>query len=170
MSGLVLTALVALAALPTPLHAQGTAYNQTTWAAVAISYHGEREPLITTASPSLAALTALGAQQALEAGSVIRTRYVSGPDSDISRSFPVHGIAPDAIDNDQLYLLAADDTSVASSALAFLQGVYPPLGNAIPANSTDFRLANGTTVNWPLGGYQYPALDIISSLDFNFVS
>lgn len=143
--------------------AQGGAYNQTTWAAVVMSYHGQREPLISSGRPGI---TPLGAQQAFQAGSTIRNRYVTGPDTNVTRAFPIHGLATNMIDNTQLYLLAADDDYVSGSSVAFVQGVYPPLGTG---DLAQFELANGTSVGWPLGGYQYPTIDTISPLDFNFV-
>jgi hypothetical protein len=163
MPSLFVTALWAFSAARLAA-AQDAANEQITWGAVIMAYHGERTPLISSGAPSL---TPLGAQQALQAGEVMRTRYVSGPDTNITRSFPITGLATNIIDNTQLYLLAADDDYVAASSLAFLQGVYPPLGDG--ANDPEFSLSNGSTVGFPLNGYQYPTIDTISPLDFNFV-
>jgi hypothetical protein len=138
--------------------------HQTTWGAVVLSLYGERTPKIANAFPYL---TPLGAQQAFDAGSAIRTRYLEGPGTNITNSNPISGLAVNAIDNSQLYLLARDDVAIAGSAQAFMQGVYPPLGNAYVDEES--ILSNGTLVQYPLGGYQYAAIKVISPLDFNYV-
>jgi hypothetical protein len=137
---------------------------QTTWGTVILSLHGERTPELSDAFPYL---TPLGAQQAASAGSVIRTRYIQGPSTNVTNSYPIPGLAVNAVDNTQLYLLARDDDYVAGSAQAFMQGVYPPLGSAYVDEES--ILSNGTLVQYPLGGYQYPTIDTISPLDFNYV-
>ena len=137
---------------------------QTTWGTVVLSLHGERIPGIADAFPYI---TPLGAQQALAAGSAIRTRYIEGPGTNITDSYPIPGLSVNAIDNTQLYLLARDDDYIAGSAQAFMQGVYPPLGSAYVDEES--ILSNKTLVQYPLGGYQYATIDTISPLDFNYV-
>jgi hypothetical protein len=137
---------------------------QITWGALVLSLYGERAPEIRVPFPYL---TPLGAQQAFAAGSAIRTRYIEGPGTSITESYPIPGLAVNAIDNSQLYLLARDDDYIAGSAQAFMQGVYPPLGDAYV--DPDAILANGTLEQYPLGGYQYATIDVISPLDFNYV-
>lgn len=137
---------------------------QITWGTVILSLYGERIPVIANTFPSL---TPLGGKQAFAAGSVIRTRYIEGPGTSITGSYPIPGLSVNAIDNSQLYLLARDDYYVAGSAQAFMQGVYPPLGDAYVDEES--ILANGTLVQYPLGGYQYAIIDVISPLDFNYV-
>jgi hypothetical protein len=135
---------------------------QITWASVVMAFHGEREAFLSTGSP---ALTPLGAQQALISGSTIRTRYIEGPDTAITGSYPINGISKQ-MNNGELYILATDYDYVAASAQAFMQGLYPPLGGDYVADS---MLANGTLTQFPLNGYQYPTIKLISSLDFNYV-
>lgn len=137
---------------------------QTTWGAVVLSLHGERTPEIADAFPYL---TPLGAQQALAAGSAIRTRYIEGPGTNATNSYPIPGLSVNIVDNTQLYLLARDDDYIAGSAQAFMQGVYPPLGPAYVDEES--ILSNGTLIQYPLGGYQYPTIHAISPLDFNYV-
>src|SRR5277367_815713 len=137
---------------------------QTTWGAVILSLHGERIPEIADAFPYV---TPLGAEQAFAAGSVIRTRYIEGPGTNTTNSYPIPGLAVNAIDNTQLYLLARDDDYIVGSAQAFMQGVYPPLGSAYVDEES--ILSNGTLVQYPLGGYQYATIRAISPLDFNYV-
>lgn len=137
---------------------------QTTWGAVVMSLYGERTPSIVDAFPSL---TPLGAQQALSAGSAIRTRYIKGPGTNVTNSYPISSISIDAIDNTQLYLLSANDDYIAASAQAFMQGVYPPL--SIAYVNEEAILANETLIQYPLGGYQYATINTISPLDFNYI-
>lgn len=137
---------------------------QTTWGTVVLSLHGERIPEIADAFPYI---TPLGAQQAFAAGSAIRTRYIEGPDTNITGSYPIPGLEVNTIDNTQLYLLATDDDYIAGSAQAFMQGVYPPLGLAYVDQES--ILSDGTLVQYPLGGYQYATIDTISPLDFNYI-
>jgi hypothetical protein len=137
---------------------------QTTWGTVILSLNGECIPELADAFPYI---TPLGGQQAFAAGSAIRTRYLEGPGTNVTNSYPIPGLAVNAIDNIQLYLLARDDDYIAGSAQAFMQGVYPPLGSAYVDEES--ILSNGTLVQYPLAGYQYPTIDTISPLDFNYV-
>lgn len=70
------------------------------------------------------------------------------------------------IDNAQLEVLSSDEEEVAGSAVAFMQGLYPPMGAVQDAES---RLANGSTIVGPLGGYQYPVVEVVGELDFRSV-
>jgi Histidine phosphatase superfamily (branch 2) len=137
---------------------------QTTWGTVVMSLNGECTPEIAEPFPNL---TPLGAQQAVSAGSAIRTRYVQGPGNNVTDSYPIPGVSTNTIDNTQLYLLARDDDYIAASAQAFMQGLYPPLG--VTFVDQEAILANGSLVQYPLGGYQYATIDTISPLDFNYV-
>lgn len=126
--------------------------------------YGERTPLD---SPYETILTPLGAQQVLSAGSVVRSRYIQGPGTNVTSSFPIYNINQNTISNRQLELLATDDVWVAASAQAFMQGLYPPLG--APHLDDQSMLSNGTLIQYPLDGYQYPTLEIISTSDFNYI-
>ena len=137
---------------------------QTTWGSVVLTLNGEKSPDISTPYPNL---TPLGAQQVISAGKVIRTRYLEGPGTNITNYFPIQGLAVNEIVNPQLFILAADEDYTAATAQAFLQGVYPPLG--VLYVDSESMLANNTVVQYPIGGYQYPTMDIISPLDFNYV-
>jgi lysosomal acid phosphatase len=58
----------------------------------------------------------------------------------------------EVVDNDQVHVrvkAGGEGTVVFDSAIALLQGLFPPN----PKNSID--LANGTRIVAPLGGYQY---------------
>jgi hypothetical protein len=134
------------------------------WGSVVMTMHGERTPKI-FARPNL---TPLGAQQAISAGRAIRTRYIEGPDTNVTKNFPIRGLQVNQINNTQLYILTTDEDYMAATAQAVMQGVYPPLGQLYVDDEA--ILANNTMIQYPIGGYQYPTMDTISPLDFNYVS
>lgn len=95
-----------------------------TWAALAFTYHGEKVPDLHSAPYYL---TPYGANQLLNAGQVVRERYISPPTNGSlqTSSAVIDGIETQAIDNSQLFILAPDDIPTSQSALAFMQGLYP---------------------------------------------
>ncbi|OAX80792.1 hypothetical protein ACJ72_04870 [Emergomyces africanus] len=111
--------------------------------------HGDR----TSKSTPPTDLTSLGYQQVFTTGSYYRGRYIS-PSSD-SR---ILGISPDIVKPNQLAAFAPEDEVLQKSILAFLQALYPPVGNA--AKST---LRNGTVVESPMNGYQLIAVEQVST-------
>ncbi|KAH7039873.1 histidine phosphatase superfamily [Microdochium trichocladiopsis] len=130
--------------------------------------HGERTPPGPDSQPSL---TSLGAQQLYSQGSFLKSRYLSGSSgngTDGSASHPISNIDDKALFTSQLSVSTSTDDWVFGSALAFTQGLYPPVtqvfaqGNGV-ANSS--YLANGTLVVFPLDGYQYPNIRTLSILD-----
>ncbi|CZR52153.1 uncharacterized protein PAC_02030 [Phialocephala subalpina] len=139
---------------------------QVTWAAVAFTYHGEKIPDLHS-SPYY--LTPYGANQLLNAGQVVRERYISPPTNGSlqTSSAVVNGIETVAIDNSQLYILAPDDTPTSQSAIAFMQGLYPQR-TGVTFDQQD-TMADGVLVQYPLDGYQYPAIATVSDLDFNYL-
>lgn len=150
-------------ALAASTWAQSPVSREIVWSSVAYVYHGEREPLVAVGRP---ALTPLGAQQMLSQGAHFRTRYLRGTAVD-SRSgdHDIANLDPDALDNSEITILSTDDAYVASSATAFMQGVYPPATGTMAGNSggaAASRLANNTIVDFPLGGYQYPKIQTLS--------
>ncbi|KAM7209582.1 histidine phosphatase superfamily [Naviculisporaceae sp. PSN 640] len=140
------------------------------WSSVGWILHGERTPYYL---PNMPTLTSLGAQQMFSQGSMFRARYMESGDfadedeADIDRA-PIVGITKNAIDNSQLDILSTNDNFISTSALAFMQGLYPPIEQAFAPNSGDMDsavLSNGTLVNYPLGGYQYPNIRTASVQD-----
>ncbi|KAK3318022.1 phosphoglycerate mutase-like protein [Apodospora peruviana] len=103
--------------------------------------HGDR----TTKSYSPVSLTSLGAEQVYLSGSWYRNRYVAA-----DAPARINGIAADVVKLSQLAVTSPVDNVLQNSAQVFLQGLYPPAGTASAQ-----KLANGTVVNGPLGGYQY---------------
>jgi hypothetical protein len=110
-------------------------------------------------------------------GSMFRARYIPNarlPDDDntTSTQAPIENLSVDAIDNTQMSIISNNDIYVSTSALAFLQGLYPPASHAYADGAGGIKaadLANHTLVDWPLQGYQYPAMEVLSVLDPNSV-
>lgn len=144
------------------------------WSVVSYLYHGEHTPLNGSNSASL---TPLGAQQMYSQGKKFRSRYLSdstadAEQSDTTTSALIEGIESMAIDNTQLSIVSTSDPYISTGALAFLQALYPPLTQAFANNSGGLDaalLANGSLINYPMDGYQYPNLEIPSVLDPNSI-
>ncbi|KAL1880000.1 hypothetical protein VTK73DRAFT_6390 [Phialemonium thermophilum] len=148
--------------------------NERIWSAAAFVYHGELTPLRFSSTRSL---TPLGAQQMFDEGTTFRQRYLDNSNFDpngtvVSLPAPIEGVEINAIDNSQLYISSSNDGYSTASALAFLQGLYPPLSQAFSDSSGGMaaaRLANGSIVDYPLDGYQYPDIQAPSVLDPNYI-
>lgn len=138
--------------------------SETVWSSVVITLYGDRVPLI---SPDLSILTPLGAQELYSAGSDFRTRYIVPPGSAVASNRTIHGISTDEIDNTQIFVESTFDPFNTASAQAFMQGLYPPTNRTI-ANLKN-QLADGSQVQYPLGGYQYPQIYTASPWDPNSV-
>ena len=65
----------------------------------------------------------------------------------------------DLVKQSQLTASAPTDTVLQSSALGFLQGLYPPVGIQLGSNT----LRNGTVVQSPLNGYQIIPLQTVET-------
>lgn len=111
--------------------------------------HGDR----TSKSTPPTALTALGANQVDTSATWFRNRYIANGSSN-----PLLHISPDLAVLSQLSVTAPVDNVLQASANVFTQGLYPPAGNE--ANQT---LADGTSTQAPLGGYQYIPVNIVTS-------
>lgn len=131
------------------------------------THHGERTPFVSYPNP---VLTPLGAQQAYQAGINMRDRYVQQPGLS-ENGFVVRDISSIFLENEQISILSSDDQWNVASAIAFMQGLYPPL--TYDQNYTNIAgisdLANGTNVVAPFGGYQYPDLSVASSYDYESI-
>lgn len=97
--------------------------------------------------------TALGEVESNRLGTVIRSTYFDSK----SPSY-IEGIRSDLVDNNEVKVrvkAGVEGTVVFDSAIALLQGLFPPnLNNKI-------ILANDTTVVAPLGGYQYVPVETV---------
>ncbi|KAK3397146.1 histidine phosphatase superfamily [Sordaria brevicollis] len=134
------------------------------WSSVAWVMHGDRTPLGVPGSPPT--LTPHGAQQMLARGSVLRNRYIVAPLEPASFDFSkligarLVGLSTNAIDNTQLDVVAAAESYNFHSALALMQGLYPPSTKVF--NGTDgiaaALMADTNILDYPLEGYQYPVI------------
>ncbi|KAK4226993.1 histidine phosphatase superfamily, partial [Podospora fimiseda] len=135
------------------------------WSSVSWVFYGDRTPLVSYDNP--ATLTPLGAQQLYTQGAALRDRYLRINPEDENNA-PLIGISRNAIDNSQLNIISTTDSYVVGSATSFLQGLYPPVTQAFP-NSTGGLLAaslsNGSILNFPLDGYQYPNIRTLSRVN-----
>ncbi|KAK1139461.1 hypothetical protein N8T08_000740 [Aspergillus melleus] len=110
--------------------------------------HGDRTPKVLGNTK----LTDLGYSQVYQTGSYYHDRYI---DSDSSTH--IEGISDSIVQLSQIDTSAPSDNVLQSSALGFMQGVYPPAGS-----SSNQTLSNGTTVETPLNGYQLIPLSLVS--------
>ncbi|GFF98081.1 hypothetical protein IFM53868_09629 [Aspergillus udagawae] len=102
--------------------------------------HGDRTPKVLAP----AQLTDLGYAQMFLTGNYFRERYVSA-----GSSHRISGISTDFVELGQLEASAPDDDVIQTSGLAFLQGLYPPVGSTMATET----LRNGSSVQAPLNGY-----------------
>ncbi|KAH7908267.1 histidine phosphatase superfamily [Hygrophoropsis aurantiaca] len=123
---------------------------------VVIARNGDRTEYYqdpATYEPSYTETTALGASESHQLGSFLRSVYMSPS----SPSY-IAGMRTDLVDNHEVHVHAkagGEGTVVFDSAIALLQGLFPPN----PKNKID--LANDTTVVAPLGGYQYVPVETV---------
>ncbi|KAI4660596.1 uncharacterized protein J4E78_005300 [Alternaria triticimaculans] len=126
-----------------------------TLAAFAFVRTGERTPILRNNTQTL---TNLGATQMHALGQKFRSKFVSGPES-------IAGLSEDVLNNDQIWVQTLDAPYLVSSAQAFMQGLYPPhdISNATGDNTG--VLADGTSVDYPLNGYQYASIHAANVYD-----
>ncbi|KAH9891544.1 histidine acid phosphatase-like protein [Xylariomycetidae sp. FL2044] len=115
--------------------------------------HGDRTPK----SLAPANLTSLGAEQVFDSGDYYRGRYVAA-----DATSPIFGLSNDIAVAHQMSVTSPVDAVLQNSAQAFMQGVYPPVGTMSVQ-----ELANDSTVQAPLGGYQYVPINSASSASSN---
>lgn len=90
-----------------------------------------------------------------ELGQNFRTRYITG-NADAGLGIErIEGMSQDTLYNDQILVQTLDRQHLVSSAQAFMQGLYPPRSIGNGTSSTGGLLANGSAIDYPLGGYQY---------------
>lgn len=114
------------------------------------SRHGDRTAKNTPPSN----LTDLGYHEIFTSGTWFRNQYVA---DDAPRH--IHGINADLVKQSQITASAPVDTVLQNSALGFLQGLYPPVGQGLGSNT----LRNGTVVQRPLNGYQLIPLETVET-------
>ncbi|KAB5586207.1 histidine phosphatase superfamily [Coniochaeta sp. 2T2.1] len=162
--------VIGLAALLATSSAQSN--NERVWSSVAFIYHGETTPargVYTTRS-----ITPIGAHQMFAQGSVFRARYLvdGNTTGETVDHATIQGVEPLAIDGSQTSVITTNDGYISTSAMAFMQGLYPPVDLAVANSAGGLRaaaLANGTVIDYPLNGYQYPDINTLSTLDPDFI-
>jgi hypothetical protein len=137
---------------------------ETVWSAVVITTFADRIPLL---SPEYSVISPTGAQQMYDAGKLFRDRYTG------NGTFAINGLPSSVLDNTLTAVMTLWDIYVQQGANAFMSGLYPPLNVAEPGNITvpaaGAMLNDGTMVQAPLGGTQYPQFYVASPLDPNYV-
>lgn len=98
-------------------------------------------------------LTDLGYREVFDTGSYYNNRYISSASSQ-----HIEGINEFIVNSKQINASSPSDTVLQNSATGFLQGVYPPAGNKAVET-----LANSTTVEAPLNGYQLVQLSVTAT-------
>ncbi|GLB38053.1 hypothetical protein LshimejAT787_0411040 [Lyophyllum shimeji] len=114
-------------------------------------YNFYQEPFSYAASNT--ETTALGVAESFQLGSLLRSTYL-----DSSSPSYIQGIRSDLVDNSEIKArvkAGVEGTVVFDSAIALLQGLFPPNPN------NKIKLANETTVVAPLGGYQYVPVETV---------
>ncbi|KAJ5621092.1 hypothetical protein N7510_005076 [Penicillium lagena] len=114
--------------------------------------HGDRTAKISGNT----VLTDLGYHEVFAAGTFYNNRYI-----DNSSAKYIEGISPNVVDLTQVLASAPSDAVLQNSGTGFMQGVYPPVGPTLGEN----KIANGTTVQSPLGGYQLIPISVVSTGD-----
>ncbi len=112
--------------------------------------HGDRS----TKSYPPTHLTNLGYSEVYQSGSYYRSRY-----ADSNATSPIYGISSNIVQDSQLNVQTPVDTVLQNSAAGFLQGLYSPVGAALGSET----LANGSTIEGPLGGYQLIAINVLAT-------
>jgi Histidine phosphatase superfamily (branch 2) len=131
--------------------AAGSASAQETVLGVYIfSRHGDR----TAKETPPTSLTDLGYEEVFTSGTYFRNRYIAA-----GASNKIYGMNTDLVKESQITASAPVDNVLQNSALAFLQGLYPPVGETLGSQT----LRNGTVVQTPLNGYQLIPLQTVST-------
>lgn len=112
--------------------------------------HGDRTPK----ALAPANLTALGYEQVYTSGQYYRSRYL---DSD--SAYKIRGLNEDLVKLQQLSVTAPVDNVLQNSAMGFVQGLYPPVGEDVGVQT----LSNGSSVQAPMNGYQLIPINTVSS-------
>ncbi|EFQ86174.1 hypothetical protein P3342_003260 [Pyrenophora teres f. teres] len=131
-------------------------------AAFAFVRTGERTPILRNNTQRL---TALGANQMYTLGQNFRTRYIAGDKPNALGAQHITGLSTDILNNEHVWVQTRDVPYLVSSAQAFMQGLYPPHGIANGTGDVTGILADGTSVDYPLNGYQYANIRAASPED-----
>ncbi|KAJ5832343.1 hypothetical protein N7474_000654 [Penicillium riverlandense] len=133
-------------------------YSEKIWGVFSYTLYGDSTPKI-LASPRAQVLTEYGASALYTAGSAFRARYVE--DGMVNTAGTgIQNIAPNILDSLEVNAFSTAEPFVLASAQAFMQGLYPPLGQSLDLLYSDLtsQLSNGSQSTYPLNGYQYPLI------------
>jgi hypothetical protein len=136
--------------------AQDSQSTEKVWGVYAFTVYGDSKPPVISSSRTL---TDYGANELAAAASNFRSRYISR--SGISET-GIQNISPIILDSNDVNVLSTSDQNVVGSAQAFMQGLYPPLGTM---NVSSSQKVNGSSVEAPLNGYQYPRIVTLGESD-----
>ncbi|KAF8208599.1 histidine phosphatase superfamily [Mycena galopus ATCC 62051] len=123
---------------------------------VILTRHGDRQGFYQdpeTYDATATVITPLGTAQEFQLGQLLRSRYLNA-----SSPFFIKGVNSTFVDQTEVFVRAdagGELGVIYDSAVALLQGLFPA-----NANYTS-DLANGTTVEGALGGYQYIPIDSV---------
>jgi hypothetical protein len=131
-------------------------------AAFAFIRTGERTPILRSDTQRL---TAVGANQMYTLGQNFRTRYIADEKPNGLRTERIANLSTDILNNDQIRVQTLDTPYLVSSAQALMQALYPPHSISNGTADTTGVLADGTTVDYPLNGYQYASIQAASQDD-----
>ncbi|KAF2735503.1 phosphoglycerate mutase-like protein [Polyplosphaeria fusca] len=135
--------------------------------AVSFMRTGERTPIIVDGPKKL---TAVGAQQMHTLGANMRGRYISDIDTPTGLGKQqITSLPPNLLNNELVYIQTLDTPYLVASAQAFMQGLYPPYSinstRSGPIADATGLLANGSAIDFPLDGYQYPHIASTGDMD-----
>lgn len=130
-------------------------------AAFAFIRTGERTPLARSDGP---VLSALGANQMYALGENFRARYIAGNPGALGME-RIANLSQNILSDDQIMIQTLDNQYLASSAQAFMQGLYPPHGIKNGTGDPTGLLADGTVLDFPLNGYQYANIQASTDRD-----
>lgn len=133
-------------------------YSEKIWGVFSYTLYGDSTPKI-LASPRAQVLTEYGASTLYTAGSAFRARYVEDGMANAAGT-GIQNIEPSILDSLEVNAFSTPEQFVLASAQAFMQGLYPPLGQSLDSPYPDptAQLSNGSQSAYPLNGYQYPLI------------
>lgn len=152
-------------ALHLSLQASAQDGGQSVWAVFGFNVHGDSTPVLLEQPREL---TPLGARNLNSLGSYFRSRYVLGGSVIASPETWVQGLNQHKLDSEQVKIYTTSNQFTEGSAFAFMQGMYPPLGNTNQSYTyvdETYILSNGSIITAPLNDYQYPRVYASALMD-----
>ncbi|KAJ5165776.1 Histidine phosphatase superfamily clade-2 [Penicillium capsulatum] len=134
-------------------------YTERVWSVFAYTTTGDSTPSVLVQHRRPAELSMFGANQLEAAGSIFRDRYITSTATDNSGRYSIQYIMPNKLNSEYVAVFTSTEQTGIASAQAFMQGLYPPV------NDGNETLANGSSYNYPLDGYQYPRVVTLGESD-----